>query len=121
MYKWREPGGREAIVSYHDGIFMVGGLDKGEALIELLSRLGVSYEHVVLVDDGEKNIKAMQSALAKRNVAYHGLHYIRVNKPQPPTSEDIETAEASWREMRSFMGLTFPERLKAIERGECFY
>jgi hypothetical protein len=85
-----------AIVSYFDGLFMVTGKDKGQMLLDLFERAGLSYERVLAVDDDLYKIKAIQSAFAGSAVGFQGLLYtkIRTQKdPQNPVEAEPTGAE----------------------------
>lgn len=110
---------RPVRVVYDQGLFMTTGQDKGMVLLDLLRRLDVRYERVILVDDGERNITNMRNALRDAGIDYLGLHYTRVDK-----SVDADEARAGrqgWQAWRRLLAETYPQRLQAIERGECSY
>lgn len=112
---------RSAEVSYQNGIYMVNGLGKGEALMELLSRLKLQYDKVVLVDDGRKNIDSMAAATSKRGIAYHGFHYLQIGKAVPPQLELQQAAHRSWTKLRHYLRDYAPARLQQLEAGQCAY
>src|SRR5690606_34196828 len=85
---------RPVHVAYDQGVFMTTGQDKGQVLLDLLRRLGLHYERVVLVDDGEKNIANMQAALRTAGIDYLGLHYTRVDKTIGQA--DADAGRAGW-------------------------
>lgn len=109
-------GARMSRVVYDQGLFMTTGQDKGLVLLDLLRRLGLRYDRVVLVDDGRKNIDNMQAALRDAGIDYVGLHYLRVDK-----TVDQADAKAGWQAWRQLLATTYPQRLAAIERDECAY
>jgi len=122
MYKWKENDSSKVVeMSYYDGVFMVSGQNKGLALLSLLKRTGATYDHVVLVDDGQKNIDEMKAAIKSAGIAYHGLHYVRIKKPDTLDATLVEEARTSWLTMRGFLEATFPNRLREMEAGVCFY
>lgn len=122
IFRWKDPeSDREADVSYWNGIYMVGGLGKGSALVELLRRAGKKYDKVILVDDGWKNIESMQSAMDKNNMSYVGFHYLRVSKGLPLYKEMVETSNNSWSGMKQYMNQTFPNRAMNFEKSDCHY
>ncbi len=112
---------RSADVSYQNGIYMVNGLGKGEALIELLRRLNKQYDKVILVDDGRKNIDSLAQALSKRKIAYHGFHYLQIGKALPPQQELVVSAQKSWQNLREYLRNYSPARLQQIENAQCAY
>lgn len=117
---WRKaPDARESEVSYDQGIFMTSGQDKGLMLVDLLGRLKLHYDRVVLVDDGDANIKNMQAALRSAGIDYHGLHYTRVDKTV--SDADAKAGLQGWQTWKFLLGTTYPERLKAFGSGHCAY
>ena len=110
---------RPVHVAYDQGVFMTTGQDKGQVLLDLLRRLGLHYERVVLVDDGEKNIANMQAALRAAGIDYLGLHYTRVDKTIGQA--DAEAGRAGWQAWRQLLATTYPQRLEAFEKGKCDY
>lgn len=99
--------GKQAPVSYSNGILMVTGVDKGEALVQLLNRLEdqgrrTRFKNIVLIDDGKSNINALHKAMPARGFNYHGYWYTRVTKGPRKDSDDVVDAEkglASWNEL----------------------
>lgn len=119
-WTWRKaPGARESEVEYDQGIFMTSGQDKGLVLLDLLQRLDLRYDRVILVDDGRKNIDNMQAALRDAGVDYLGLHYTRVDKTIRPA--DIDAARAGWRAWRGLLESVYPQRLRQLDAGKCAY
>ncbi len=112
---------RSADVSYQNGIYMVNGLGKGEALMELLKRLKLNYEKVVLVDDGRKNIDSMAAATRKYDISYHGFHYLQIGKTLPPQLELQQAARHSWNKLRHYLRDYSPARLQQLEAEQCAY
>lgn len=112
---------RSATVSYHHGIYMVTGQDKGKLLLYLLAKLQIRYERVILVDDGQKNIDAMQQALAQAGIAFHGIHYTRIKKPQPVPKQLVGEADRAWANLSRYLQTVFPQRYARITAGECAY
>ncbi len=113
------PGAQPVRVAYDQGVFMTSGQDKGLVLLDLLRRLGLRYERVLLVDDGDKNIANMQAALGKAGIDYLGLHYTRVDKRI--SAADAEAGRRGWQAWRSLLGSLYPERLQQFEAGKCSY
>ena len=106
-------------VVYDQGVFMTTGQDKGLVLLDLLRRLGLRYDRVVLVDDGEKNISNMQNALRDAGIDYLGLHYTRVDKSVD--AADAANGRAGWQAWRQLLAKAYPQRLQAMEGGSCDY
>lgn len=119
-WRWRKaPGARESDVSYDQGIFMTSGQDKGLMLLDLLGRLHTHYDRVVLVDDGDANIRNMQTALRDAGIDYHGLHYTRVDKTV--SDADAKAGLKGWQTWQTLLSTTYPERLEAFNAGHCSY
>ena len=115
----KAPGARMSRVVYDQGVFMTTGQDKGLVLLDLLRRLGLRYDRVVLVDDGKKNIDNMQNALRKAGVDYLGLHYLRVDKSI--AAADAQAGRAGWQAWQRLLGEVYPQRLQALQQGQCDY
>jgi hypothetical protein len=115
----KAPDAAPAPVAYDQGIFMTTGQDKGLVLLDLLQRLGLRYQRVVLVDDGRRNIDNMQAALARAGIDYLGLHYTRVDKTVQPS--DAEAGRRDWQAWRHLLGTLYPQRLQQMEAGQCSY
>lgn len=113
------PGADPVNVSYQDGVMMVSGQDKGETLLALLDRLAVRYDRVVLVDDGRRNIDAMQAAMARAGIRYHGLWYTRIDKTIDAAA--VRDGVEGWAATRTWLQTAFPERLQRMEANDCFY
>lgn len=113
--------GREADVSYRSGVYMVSGLGKGDALVELLRRAGKSYGKVILVDDGEKNILSMKMAMESKSISYVGFHYLRVSKSLPLYREMVESSNNSWSALKGYLNQTYPKRAEDFELERCNY
>ena len=106
-------------VDYQQGVFMVSGQNKGLLLLDLLKRAAHSYDRVILVDDGEKNILNMQAALKAAEVNFIGVHYLRVDKHRAATASEVSQALKAWIDLQQFLQVTFPERLERIQAGDC--
>ena len=120
-YEWRLDSRSPPVsVGYQDGVLMVSGQNKGTLLLDLLRRLDLTYERIVLVDDGEKNIRAMHDALASTGIAYEGLHYTRVQKKSVDT-EDAQAGIAGWRAWQQLLSVTYPQRLQRLLHDDCAY
>jgi len=113
-------------MTYIDGIYMTQGADKGEALFALLRKLGIErkYTHVVLVDDGWKNITSLHAAAAARNVRYKGFLYTGIkhdpNAPDagPAARVDAAAARSAWSAWLEGIGRMYPERGERLAK-EC--
>ncbi|AEF99385.1 DUF2608 domain-containing protein [Methylomonas methanica] len=122
MYRWQvKPDAAELPVSYADGVFMVSGRNKGLLLLDLLAKLKLDYDHVILIDDSAGNIAAMRDALKAAGINYHGLHYTRIEKQQPPDQGLIAEANAAWQGLQNYLAQNFPRRLEQLRQNQCFY
>ncbi|MGV8942960.1 DUF2608 domain-containing protein [Thermomonas sp.] len=119
-WRWRAaPDARESEVSYDQGIFMTAGQNKGLILLDLLGRLKLRYDRVVLVDDGDANIRNMQAALRDAGIDYHGLHYTRLKSAVSET--EAKAGLQGWKTWKVLLTATYPERLAAFNAGHCAY
>jgi len=120
IYEYRtaptQPG---VTVSYHQGVLMVAGQTKGPVLVDLLSHLQVAYDRVVLVDDGEKNIDDMRTAMTAAGMEYRGVRYNRIDKSVDAARE--QQGIEGWQAWQQLLAATYPERLARIKGGECGY
>lgn len=122
LYDWRSPDGQKsAAISYHNGLYMVSGQDKGVLLLFLLEQLKEKYLQIVLIDDGQKNIDAMQKALLEAKIPFYGIHYVKIKKPLPVPRELEDTADQAWNNLSNYLKATIPKRFEEISRGECAY
>lgn len=114
-------------VSYHHGIFMVNGTNKGLALLDLLQRLEgaygfkLDYRRIILVDDGEKNIANMDAALRDVGIEFVPIWYTRVEKLKP-TLEYVQASETNWAALSAYWRQSFPARYDSIRtQKQCHY
>jgi hypothetical protein len=114
------PGGTDRL-TYANGIFMTQGGNKGVLLLELLKRIGRVYKTIVLVDDGWRNIEAMQDALAKAQISYYGFYYVAVDKPKTlPEALAVEGRRA-WERFLKFLDQHSPRRKARLDARQCVY
>lgn len=106
-------------LSYHQGVLMVAGQNKGQVLIDLMRHLQVAYDRVVLVDDGEKSINDMREAMTSAGIEYRGVHYIRIEK-HVDAAREREGVEG-WQAWQQLLAAIYPERLARLKAGECGY
>jgi hypothetical protein len=112
----RQPG---VTISYHQGVLMVAGQNKGAALIDLLTHMQITYDRVVQVDDGEKNIDDMRNAMTAAGIEYRGVRYNRIDKNVDAARE--QQGIEGWRAWQQLLATTYPERLARLQAGECGY
>lgn len=96
-------------ISYHRGVLMGSGQDKGKLLVRVLKQAGLKYDRVILVDDGLKNIENMRVALEAEGIEYRGLLYTRIVKVV--TADQERQAVHGWLEWQHLLATTFPDRL----------
>jgi hypothetical protein len=119
MWTWTDPvDQRSATVSYDQGVFMTTGANKGRVLLDLLKERGLSYEHIILADDGRKNIDHMQAALAQAGVSYHGLWYTRIDKTVSPAK--AQEGKDGWAAWKTLLQTIYPERWERFNQGKCY-
>ncbi|PKG97224.1 DUF2608 domain-containing protein [Paraglaciecola sp. MB-3u-78] len=111
--------GRSADMSYVDGVFMVQGMDKGVMLLDLLSRLGRTYEAVIFVDDKTHNINNMAKALQQANIDFYGFQYVKIDKTV--SLEEVTQAQAAASDLTHLLKQHFVERADLIKNGQCAY
>jgi hypothetical protein len=111
--------GRSANMSYVDSVFMVQGMDKGVLLLDLLSRVGRTYEAVVFVDDKTHNIDNVANAMKKAGINFYGFQYIKIDKTV--SLEEVTQAQAAASDLTKLLNLHFDERAELIKNGTCAY
>lgn len=120
IYEYRsDPSQPGVTVSYHQGVFMVSGQNKGLLLLDLLNHLQLTYDRVVLVDDGKRNIDDMRNALASTGIEYRGVHYTRIEKAMDPARE--QQGIEGWKTWQQLLAATYPDRLARLNAGQCAY
>ncbi len=105
--------GKNAPISYANGIQMVTGRDKGQSLLDLLTFHKLRYDNIVLIDDGEANIRSLRQALGAVGINYYGFHYKGVRKkPENAEREKAEKdeARAAWASWSNLMETRYPTR-----------
>lgn len=118
IYEYRpQPNQPGVTFSYHQGVFMVAGQNKGLALVDLLKHLQVAYDRVVLVDDGQKNIDDMRDAMSSAGIEYRGVHYSRIDKTVDAARE--RQGIEGWKAWQQLLATTYPERWARLQAGEC--
>jgi hypothetical protein len=120
IYEYRPDPNRPGVsLSYHQGVLMVAGQNKGLALVDLMRHMQITYDRVVLVDDGEKNIGEMRDAMAAAGIEYRGVRYNRIDKKVDAARE--QQGIESWKAWQQLLATTSPERLARLQAGECGY
>lgn len=114
------PKEKGRLVSYFEGLFMVSGLNKGKALRSLLKRRGVSYDFVVLVDDTLGNLRDMKEAMKDAGIAFVGLQYTGVVKPDVTDLGILADGRAGREEVSHFLSHLSSSRSGRLRAGTCF-
>jgi hypothetical protein len=118
IYEYRPDPNRPGVtISYHQGVLMVAGQNKGLALLDLLNHMQIAYDRVVLVDDGERHIDDMRDAMAAAGIEYRGVRYNRIDKSVDPMRE--QQGIEGWKAWQQLLATTYPERLARLQAGEC--
>ncbi|MBK8283795.1 MAG: DUF2608 domain-containing protein [Ahniella sp.] len=119
MWTWTDPTSDRSIpVSYDQGVFMTTGANKGLVLLDLLEERGLKYEHIILADDGRKNIDNMKAALADAGISYHGLWYTLIDKNVSP--EEAKQGAEGWAAWKTLLQTVYPDRWTRFEAKQCF-
>ena len=108
-------------VSYHHGIYMVSGLPKGRMLRDLLRRLKLSYERVLMVDDDCPKLVDVADAVRPEGMEFVGLHYTKIAKPIKVDDALRDSGRAAMRAVSSFVETVFPERAARLSTKKCQY
>lgn len=64
---------------YSHGIIFAGNNDKGTLLLHMLNFFAVKPKKIIFVDDKMKNIISVEDALKKKNIAFTGIRYARLD------------------------------------------
>jgi hypothetical protein len=104
-------------ISYHAGVLMVAGQNKGLALVDLMQHMQITYDRVVLVDDGEKHINDVRDAMTAAGIEYRGVRYNRIDKSVDAVRE--RQGIEGWKAWQQLLAATYPERLARLQAGEC--
>lgn len=104
-------------ISYHAGVLMVAGQNKGLALVDLMQHMQITYDRVVLVDDGEKHINDVRDAMTAAGIEYRGVRYTRIDKSVDAVRE--RQGIEGWKAWQQLLAATYPERLARLQAGEC--
>jgi hypothetical protein len=120
IYEYQPDANQPGVtISYHEGVLMVAGQNQGLALIDLMQHMQITYDRVVLVDDGEKNIIDVRDAMAAAGIEYRGVKYNRIDKNVDAARE--QQGIDGWKAWQQLLATTYPERLARLQAGECGY
>ena len=114
-----DPHRASVTLSYHQGVLMVAGQNQGQALLDLMKHLQVSYDRVVVVDDADKNINDAREAMAAAGIEYRAVKYDRIDKKVDAARE--RQGIEGWQAWQQLLATTYPERLARLQAGECGY
>jgi hypothetical protein len=106
-------------ISYHEGVLMVAGQNKGLAVVDLMQHMQITYDRVVLADDGEKHINDVRDAMTAAGIDYRGVRYNRIDKSVDAVRE--RQGIEGWKAWQQLLAATYPERLARLQAGECGY
>ncbi|MBP7461330.1 MAG: DUF2608 domain-containing protein [Candidatus Delongbacteria bacterium] len=106
-------------LSYRNGIFMTSGMNKGEMLAHIMSRLGRSYQAIVFVDDTRGNIDSVKNRYsACSSIDLTLFHYTRIlserlkiNNHRILTQEQADKMARDWETLIETLNTIFPERV----------
>jgi len=112
-----DDGNRASDVTYHHGIVMSSGLNKGLVLHDLLDKLKKKYKSIYFIDDSLKNITQMQQAWKNSETKVSVFHYIKVDKRISP--EEIQESNQAKKEFDEFLKAAYPERAKRFTSAIC--
>lgn len=120
IYEYRpDPNQPGATLSYHEGVLMVAGQNKGLALVDLMKHMQITYDRVVQVDDGEKHLNEMRDAMTAAGIEYRGVRYNRIDKTVDASRE--RQGVEGWKAWQQLLAAAYPERLARLQAGECGY
>jgi hypothetical protein len=114
-----DPNRASVTLSYHQGVLMVAGQNKGQALLDLMKHLQVSYDRVVVVDDADRNINDAREAMAAAGIEYRAVKYDRIDKNVDAARE--RQGIEGWQAWQQLLATIYPERLARLQAGECGY
>jgi hypothetical protein len=118
IYDYQPDTNQPAVaLSYHQGVLMVAGQNKGRALLDLLKHLQLTYERVVLVDDGQKNLDDTREAMAAAGIEYRGVYYTRIEKSVDATRQ--QQGIEGWQAWQQLLATIYPDRLARIRTNQC--
>lgn len=114
-FNWQTDG---RPVSYANGMLMVSGTDKGQNLLRFLNDFAhLKYQHVILLDDGDKNINSLHAALSKAGINYSGIWYRNVDKSSV-SPEKAEHAKVQLQRLQEWVRISQPKRWERWQRTD---
>ena len=114
-FNWQTDG---RPVSYANGMMMVSGTDKGQNLLRFLGEFAnLKYKHVILLDDGEKNINSLHAALSQAGISYSGIWYRNVKKDSVSKAQ-IEHATLQLQRLQDWVKVSQPKRWERWQRAD---
>jgi len=111
-------------LSYHEGVFMTQGANKGTMLADILQRSGRTFKAIIFVDDTWKNIANIQGNAANCGAGDIILFYytkieterLKKNNNKILTPKQAKKMDRDWDKLIRRLIKIFPERL---EKSEC--
>lgn len=114
-FNWQTDG---RPVSYANGMMMVSGTDKGQNLLRFLNEFAnLKYKHVILLDDGEKNINSLHAALSRAGISYSGIWYRNVDKSSV-SPDQVKQAVVQLQRVQEWVKTSQPKRWDRWQRAD---
>lgn len=82
-YKYVVQGKRGPLnktLTYKEGVALVGGADKGQALQAFLKSIGHSYKQIIFIDDSQRNITNLENAYKDTENHMTIIHYTEFDR-----------------------------------------
>jgi len=112
-----DDGHRAAQITYHNGIVMSSGLNKGLVLKEILRKIGKNYESIYFIDDSRTNVETMRDEWKDSDSTVKIFHYTKVDKSI--SQEEIEQSIEAKKYFDGFLKTGFPDRSKVFVSEQC--
>lgn len=116
-------GGR--LSRYEDGVFMTAGQHKGKMLYALLQKTGAPLPKViVIVDDKQRNLDAINETFSALDVSVHAWRYSREDAnvaafDAAKVHAEWQSIEAALRQIQEVMGPDNYDLSSAVTPAEC--
>lgn len=121
--------GKNGWMTYANGVMMTNGSGKGDALVQLFRRHGLTkrYATVVLLDDTVKNLNSVKEELEKElpKMRFEGRNYARIKELSGPVrtgdeaDAEVPQARKDWVAWLAMMDGVYPERMARIRANKC--
>jgi hypothetical protein len=110
---------------YEDGVFLTAGQHKGQMLLALLEKTGaVMPEIIIMIDDKQKNLDAVNETFSALGIPVHAWRYtgedenVRNFDPERAAAE-WQSIEASLRQLQKVLGPDNFDLTTAVLPTEC--